>query len=302
MTTVTLDEAIADYLRHLALEKNASEHTVKSYREDLTQARDFFQTRIAQEDSDLSKITTRLLRAHLAWLHEQGYAKTTVARRLAAVRSWCRFLCRRGHMTTNPAEGLRGPRQDKKLPHFLSREDIVRLLEAPPAETPLGLRDRALLETLYSAGLRVSELTGLNLDDLDFDGALATVRGKGRKERLALLGPQALSALRSWLESRPTVVGHRVQPAVFLNQRGTRLTSRSVGRLLEKYLTQAGLDRRTSPHTLRHSFATHLLDAGADIRSVQELLGHRSLTTTQIYTHVTTQRLQETYQKAHPRA
>jgi integrase/recombinase XerC len=164
----------------------------------------------------------------------------------------------------------------------------------------MGLRDRAILETLYSAGVRVGELTGLNLDDIDLDSGLLTVRGKGKKERLALLGPQSLRALKDWLEVRGGIAG-RVS-AVFLNKHGTRLTSRSVGRLLAKHLTAAGLDPRTSPHSLRHSFATHLLDRGADIRSVQELLGHRSLSTTQIYTHVTTTRLQESYHKAHPRA
>jgi integrase/recombinase XerC len=180
---------------------------------------------------------------------------------------------------------------------------LTRLLEAPPADTPLGLRDRAILETLYSGGLRVSELTGLNAADVDLDSGLATVRGKGKRERLALLGAPALEALKSWLPHRQSYAANgRQQAAVFLNKRGTRLTSRSVGRMLEKYLDLAGLDPRTSPHTLRHSFATHMLDRGADIRSVQELLGHRSLSTTQIYTHVTTQRLQDIYHKAHPRA
>ncbi len=299
-----MEEALADFLRHLALEKNASAHTVKSYREDLSQALVFFRERLGNDRPQPGQMSTRLLRAHLAWLHEQGYARSTIARRLAAMRSWCRYLCRQGVLTANPADGLRGPRQDKKLPHFVSREDMARLLETPPGHLPLGLRDRAILETLYSAGVRVSELTGLDLADVDLDDGLATVRGKGKRERLALLGPQAVDALRLWLDQRQALAGSRAvqQPALFLNRRGTRLTSRSVGRLLEKYLAQAGLDPRTSPHTLRHSFATHLLDAGADIRSVQELLGHRSLGTTQIYTHVSTQRLRESYHKAHPRA
>jgi integrase/recombinase XerC len=247
------------------------------------------------------------LRAYLAWLHEQQYARSTIARRIASIRSWCRFLCRQGLLANNPAVGLRGPRQERKLPHFLTREDMLRLLEAPPAATPLGLRDRAILEALYSAGLRVSELTGLDLADVDLDSGLATVRGKGRRERLALFGPQAVEALQAWLAARTAMLAKRGpaalrNEALFLNKSGSRLTSRSVGRLLEKYLAMAGLDPRTSPHTLRHSFATHLLDAGADIRSVQELLGHRNLTTTQIYTHVTTQRLRDSYHRAHPRA
>jgi integrase/recombinase XerC len=298
-----MQEALAEFLRHLALEKNASAYTVKSYREDLTQALEFFRQRLAGQDLSPAKVTTRLLRAYLAWLHERGYAKTTVARRIAAVRSWCRFLCRQGSLATNPATGLRGPRQDKKLPHFLSEADLTRLLETPPTDAPMGLRDRSILETLYSAGLRVGELAGLNVVDVDLDSGLATARGKGKRERLALLGPQALAALKRWLAVREELTpAARSQTAVYLNKHGTRLTTRSVGRLLEKYLTLAGLDKRTSPHTLRHSFATHLLDRGADIRSVQELLGHRSLGTTQIYTHVTTQRLQESYHKAHPRA
>jgi integrase/recombinase XerC len=299
-----MEEALAEYLRHLGLEKNSSAHTIKSYREDLTQALEFFRARCGGQAPRPGQLTTRLLRAHLAWLHEQGYARSTIARRLAAVRSWCRFLCRQGLLKVNPATGLRGPRQDKKLPHFVPRDDMTRLLETPPAETPLGLRDRAILETIYSAGLRVSELTGLDVADVDLDSGLATVRGKGKRERLALLGPPAVAAVRAWLPGRSTLAGGRAQqlPALFVNKNGTRLSPRSVGRLLEKYLAQAGLDPRTSPHTLRHSFATHLLDAGADIRSVQELLGHRSLSTTQIYTHVTTQRLRDSYDQAHPRA
>jgi integrase/recombinase XerC len=298
-----MEEALAEFLRHLALEKNASAHTVKSYREDLTQALDFFRGRLPQP-AEPNRLTTRLLRAYVAWLHEQGYARTTTARRLSAVRSWCRFLCRQGTLTANPADGLRGPRQEKKLPHFLGESELLRLLEAPPGDSPQGLRDRAILETLYSAGLRVSELTGLNLGDVDLDSGLATIRGKGKRERLALLGAPALAALKTWLEQRDLVLAKRLRTpdAVFLNKNGGRLTSRSIGRLLEKYLALAGIDPRTSPHTLRHSFATHLLDRGADIRSVQELLGHRSLGTTQIYTHVTTNRLRDSYHKAHPRA
>lgn len=299
------EEALADFLRHLALEKNASEHTVKSYREDLAQAATFFAGRNGGRAA-IEHMNTRSIRAFQVWLHEQGYAKTTIARRLAALRSFFRFLCREGTMQSNPAGGLRGPRLDKPLPHFLAVDAIERLLEAPPSTTPLGLRDRAILETLYSAGLRVSELTGLNQADIDLDSGLATIRGKGKKERLALLGTPALKALKTWLDARGKALNgkaaSKVNGAIFLNKNGTRLTSRSVGRLLEKYLAQAGLDRRTSPHSLRHSFATHLLDRGADIRGVQELLGHRSLATTQIYTHVTANRLQEGYQKAHPRA
>ena len=177
-----------------------------------------------------------------------------------------------------------------------------KLLESPSSADWQGLRDRAILEALYSAGLRVSELVGLNVDDLDFDSSQATVRGKGKRERLAMFGPQSMEALRQWLDARSQLPGDGGGWAVFLNRSGTRLTARSVGRMLGKYLAQAGLDPKASPHSLRHSFATHLLDHGADIRSVQELLGHRSLGTTQIYTHVSTQRLRDSYHKAHPRA
>jgi integrase/recombinase XerC len=296
-----MEEALADFLRHLSLEKNVSTHTVKSYREDLMQALDYFRSQHPTEVLGTEQLTTRLLRGYLVWLHDQGYARSTVARRLAALRSWCRFLCRQGVLPSNPSAGLRGPRQHKPLPHFLTETDVTNLLAAPSADSPLGLRDRAILETLYSAGLRVSELTGLDVTDLELDSGLATVRGKGKRERIALLGGPAVHAIRDWLSARSTA-SFGEGSALFLNRNGTRLTSRSVGRLLEKHLAKAGLDARTSPHTLRHSFATHLLDKGADIRSVQELLGHRSLATTQIYTHVTTNKLRDSYHKAHPRA
>lgn len=297
-----MEAALADFLRFLAIEKNASAHTIKSYREDLTQALEFFRGRASGGSFEPARLNGRLLRAYLAWLHDQHYARTTIARRLAAVRSWCRFLCQRGLLDENPATGLRGPRQEKRLPHFLGEKDLAQLLAGPPDASPLGRRDRAILETLYSAGLRVSELTGLDLGDVDLDSGLVTVRGKGKRERLAILGSAASQALASWIEVRGAVLGTRTSSAVFLNKNGTRLTSRSVGRLLRKYIGQAGLDPRASPHTLRHSFATHLLDRGADIRSVQELLGHRNLGTTQIYTHVSTGRLRERYHRAHPRA
>jgi integrase/recombinase XerC len=186
-----MEAALAEYLRYLALEKNASAHTVKSYREDLTQAVDFFKTKLGGL-TDVQRLTPRHMRAHAAWLHDQGYAKATIARRIAAVRSWCRFLCRQGTLTANPAEGLRPPRQDKKLPHFLGKDALAQLVATPPADGPLGLRDRALFETLYSAGLRVSELTGLDIGDLDLDAGIATIRGKGRRERLPSLASRPL--------------------------------------------------------------------------------------------------------------
>lgn len=299
-----MTDHLAEFLRHLGLEKNASEHTVKSYREDLTQAIDYFRSQSEGGVFAPGRVSPRLVRSYISWLHDKGYARTTIARRLAALRSWFRFLCRQGAMTANPALGLRGPRQEKRLPHFLPQTDLDKLLTAPQVTSPLGFRDRAMLETMYSGGLRVSELVGLELDDLDTDAGIVKVRGKGKRERLAMLGPPALAALNDWLSARQALLAKssKSAKAVFVNHRGTRLTTRSVGRVLGKYLSQTGLDNRTTPHTLRHSFATHLLDNGADIRSVQELLGHRNLTTTQIYTHVTTNRLQEAYRAAHPRA
>jgi integrase/recombinase XerC len=301
---VTLERHLADFLTHLGLEKNASVQTVKSYREDLTQALGFCRDHLKKDSTALDDWSLRTLRAYTAWLHTNGYAKSTIARRLAAVRSFGKHLCRHGHLTANPADALRAPRKEQKLPHFLTLADIQKLLDAPSGDSKMARRDRAILETLYSAGLRVSELAGLNMHDLQLDDGITVVRGKGKKERLALLGDQATLAIRAWLVDRAIViqdVGKELE-AVFLNKNGTRLTTRSVGRLLEKYLKIAGLDPRTSPHTLRHSFATHMLDAGADIRGVQELLGHKNLTTTQVYTHVTTQRLQSSYNAAHPRA
>jgi integrase/recombinase XerC len=302
---VTLERALADFLLHLSLEKNASAQTVKSYREDLSQAMEFLRLQNKTSHSELKDWNTRSLRAFVAWLHEQGYAKTTVARRLAAVRTFGKFLCRQGLMAVNPAVALRGPRLDKKLPHFLTLPQVETLLDAPGGATAPGRRDRAILETIYSAGLRVSELVGLNVEDVNLTDGVLIIRGKGMKERLALLGPHALAALQAWLVDRTHFLeagAAAAGDAVFLNKNGTRLTTRSVGRLLEKYLRQANLDPRTTPHTLRHSFATHLLDNGADIRGVQELLGHKSLTTTQVYTHISTKRLTEGFQHAHPRA
>jgi integrase/recombinase XerC len=301
---LTLEQGLAEFLTHLGLEKNASDKTVKSYREDLTQALSFARERNQKDHVAPSDWNTRLLRAFVSWLHEKGYAKSTIARRLAAVRSFGKHLCREGVLSVNPAQGLRGPRPDKKLPHFLTVADVQLLLAAPIDSEWSGRRDRAILETLYSAGVRVSELVGLNLADADLKDGIATVRGKGKKERLVLLGPAAVAAINEWLPDRARILEHlrKETDAVFLNKNGGRLTVRSVGRLLVKHLRTAGLDPRTSPHTMRHSFATHMLDAGADIRGVQELLGHKSLNTTQVYTHVTTQRLQSSYQKAHPRA
>jgi len=251
----------------------------------------------------ISELSTLQLRGYVAALHESGYARTSISRRLASLRSFFRFAQREGLVQGNPAKPLRNPRRERKLPHFLTTQQIAMLLAAP-SSTMLGVRDRAILETMYSAGLRVSELVGLNEGDLQLEEGVVRVRGKGRRERMAPLGSYAMKALRVWLRRRTLADSERqgAMAPVFVNKFGRRLTTRSVARMLEKYLAQTGLDGRTSPHTLRHSFATHLLDNGADIRSVQELLGHKSLVTTHIYTHLSTANLREAYERAHPRA
>jgi integrase/recombinase XerC len=299
-----MQDAVGRFLSYLQVERNASDLTVKSYREDLTALVEYLTEARDGRCPAPGEVSTLELRGYVAALSEAGYAKTTIARRLASLRSFFRFGQRDGWTEANPARPLRSPRKSRSLPHFLTGEEIGRLLQAPPPDEVLGLRDRAILETMYSAGLRVSELVGLNQSDLDFDAGVVRVRGKGRRERLAPIGSYATRALKGWLAVR---ILHPKEPAageapVFTNKFGRRLTTRSVGRMLEKYLAQTGLDTRTSPHSLRHSFATHLLDRGADIRSVQELLGHKSLVTTQIYTHVSTAGLREAYERAHPRA
>ncbi len=296
-----MQTSTARFLRYLQVERNASNMTIKSYREDLTALLEF----LAGESGEVpkpSEITPLDLRQYVSALHEAGYAKSSVARHLATLRSFFRFAQREGLADQNPAKPLRNPRPDRKLPHFLNTDEIARLLDAPSPDEPLGLRDRAMLETMYSAGLRVSELVAINDEDLDLESGLVRVRGKGRRERLAPLGSYALKALDRWRGVRRPARRDEVPRPTFLNRFGNRLTTRSVARMLDKYLKQTALDSRTSPHTLRHSFATHLLDRGADIRSVQELLGHKSLVTTQIYTHVSTASLRRAYEKAHPRA
>jgi integrase/recombinase XerC len=298
-----MNSAITRFLQFLSVERNAADLTMKSYREDLTSLADYLTQAYGRTPSP-GEITPLDLRGYVSALHEAGYAKTSVARRLASLRTFYKFALREGLAETNPAKPLRNPRPDRKLPHFLSTDDIGRLLEAPPAAEPMGLRDRAILETMYSAGLRVSEAVGMNEGDLDLAEGLVRIRGKGRRERLSPVGSFAAKAITRWLKVRvlsPKEPAGPLSP-VFTNKFGRRLTTRSVHRMLLKYLKLTGLDLRTTPHTLRHSFATHLLDRGADIRSVQELLGHQSLVTTQIYTHVSTAGLRAVYERAHPRA
>ncbi|MCL2305609.1 MAG: tyrosine recombinase XerC [Planctomycetaceae bacterium] len=297
------------FLKFLQVEKNASDLTLKSYAEDFEAIIEYLSEAHHSHCPEPAEITTLELRGYVAAMHEAGYARATIARRLASLRSFFRFGLREGWVHENPAKPLRNPRGERKIPHFLSTQDIEKLLSAPPLADVLGIRDRAILETMYSAGVRVGELVGMNLGDLDPDHGLIRVRGKGKKERFAPIGSFAKKALALWFPIRKKMIAESKrrmkdspEQPIFLNKFAGRLTTRSVGRMLEKYLKITGLDRRTSPHTLRHSFATHLLNRGADIRSVQELLGHKSITTTQIYTHVSTAVLLEIYEKAHPRA
>ena len=250
-----------------------------------------------------------VVRGFLAHLNEQHYSAATMARKIATLRSFFKWADRRGIAASNPMTLIRTPRQGKRLPKAITIEQVEQLLAAPSDTDVLGRRDRAMLETLYSTGIRVSELIGLNFDELDIANECLRVRGKGKKERVVPLGSHAIDAIRRYMElvqadaryAAYWAEGSRIKP-LFLNKHGGRLSSRSVRRKLDKYLKQVGLDPTISPHTLRHSFATHLLDNGADLRSVQELLGHQSLSTTQVYTHLTTQRMQDAYNRAHPRA
>jgi integrase/recombinase XerC len=296
--------AVAQFLKYLATERNASDLTIKAYREDLFALIEWLEIdrgNVPQPDA----LSPQELRRFQAALSEAGYARTTISRKLASLRSFYRFAMRQGLATSNPAKPLRNPRRQRKLPLVLTTEEVGRLLLAPPADDVAGLRDRAILETMYSAGLRVSELVGLRDGDVDADEQILRVRGKGRKERISPLGSFALRAIKRYAGRRvrdPKVESLGREAPVFVNRFGRILTTRSVGRMLDKYISVAQLDSRTSPHTLRHSFATHLLDRGADIRSVQELLGHKSLATTQIYTHVSAANLRKVYEQAHPRA
>jgi integrase/recombinase XerC len=299
-----MDQQVQAFLDYLRLERNASAHTLKAYAEDLLALESYLRSNIATESPSVQHCTTSRLRGYLAHLHQCGLSKRTVARRLSSLRSFLKFLRRNGYLKTNPALGLRTPKQRSPLPNVLDQKQVQQLLSAPDSLSRLGRRDRAILETFYSTGLRVSELVGIDLNDLDLTAGSVTVRGKGKRERIAVLGSVAVSAIRSWLDIRGQVDSARRvdRVAVFLNHGGGRITTRSVARILGKHLKRAGITTAASPHTMRHSFATHMLDRGADIRSVQELLGHRSLSTTQIYTHVSSQRMREVYEKAHPRA
>jgi len=298
------------FLDHLRVERNASVHTLRSYAADLEQFRDFLASAgpiIEEESGDVSveKIDHLTIRAYLSSLY-RDHKKSSLARKLAAIRSFFKYLVDEGLLPTNPAEIVATPKQEKPLPAFLPVDEIFSLLKTPDTATTWGARDRAILETLYSSGIRVGELVGLSDGDVDFSLGILRVYGKGQKERVVPIGEKALAALRGYLPHRDRVLSklgrQEARAPLFINPRGGRLTSRSVARVMQKYILRCGLLRKVSPHALRHSFATHLLDAGADLRAIQELLGHVSLSTTQRYTHVSVDKLMEVYDRTHPRA
>ena len=293
-------ELIDGFLRELAATRGMSEHTQRAYGADLAELSVFLESRRVGR---VRSVTPRMLRGFLADLDERGLARTSIQRKLSAVRSFFSYLLRKGLIETHPATGLRPAKGARRLPGTLTVAEVESLLDAPDRGTPTGRRDRALLECMYSAGTRAAETVGLDRGDLDLRRGVARVRGKGNKERLAPLGSFAIEAVEAYLADpeRPTA-NARARDAVFLNLRGGRLTTRTLGRIVDQCVERAGLVRRATPHTLRHSFATHLLDRGADLRSVQELLGHAHLVTTQIYTHVSVERLREIYEQTHPRA
>lgn len=290
-------DAFLDYLR---LEKNASSHTVESYCRDLRHFCDFLRREGASTVADATYLTVR---SYLASLQRDNYARRSISRKLSALRAFYKYLLREEWIEASPFHTVRTPKLDRKLPRFLYVEEMEELLRLPDASTPLGLRDQAILETLYASGMRVSELVGLNTDSVDLKLGVALVFGKGARERYVPLGEHAVRALEHYMDkSRPQLAGGAETKALFLNARGGRLTDRSVRRVVDKYVAQLSGMKKISPHTFRHSFATHLLEAGADLRTVQELLGHVNLSTTQIYTHMSKDHLQSIYNRAHPRA
>lgn len=292
-----MQREIDRFCQYLTVERNASPHTVEAYCRDLEQ----FAAFVRNEPGDavaVDAVGHLLIRRYLALLHKEQ-KKSSIGRKLAAIRSFFRYLLRQGVVTTNPAELVSSPKREKRLPYHLNIDEVTTLVEAPAGSNLLPARDRAILETLYSCGIRVSELTGLNVGGVDLDGKTVRVLGKGGKERIVPLGSQAAQALEAYLSARNDP---SPETPLFLNARGGRLTRRSVARIIDRYILHLATMKKVSPHTLRHTFATHLLEGGADLRAIQELLGHASLSTTQKYTHVTIDRLLEVYDKTHPKA
>ncbi len=305
-----MEQAIRDFETYLEAEKNLSSHTQTSYVTDLRQFKAFLAERYfsgagPRGEVDLSRVDQNAVRAFMGQLYREGAKKVTIGRKIAAIRSFFRYLLREERVDVNPAAAVHAPRAEKYIPGVLSVDEMKAIFDVAFNQDSRGLRDKAILELFYSSGIRLGELTGLNVADIDFTGGLMKVRGKGRKERIVPVGETALAALRAYLQTRS---GSEADPAynpdapVFLGARGKRINSRSVARIVDRVTLLSGIGRKIGPHSMRHSFATHLLDAGADLRSIQELLGHRSLSTTQKYTSVSVSRLMEVYDKAHPKA
>jgi integrase/recombinase XerC len=306
-----MENAVQAFLRHLEVEKNASAHTVRNYRSDLAQ----FMAYQAKHYRfrDWSCIEHRPIRAYLAELYRQGEKKSSIARKLSTLRSLFRYLAREGLVQNNPAAMVSTPKLGRSLPTVLTVDDAKTLVEAPRGGGLKVLRDRAILETFYSTGIRLSELVGLNREDLDHSSGLIKVRGKGKKERIVPIGSKAIEAVDRYLSAQADLPGrrlpgrqgqamHRFDGPLFKNRSGRRLTARGVAGIVNRCVREAGLQARVSPHTLRHSYATHLLDGGVDLRAIQEMLGHASLSTTQRYTHLGVDHLLKVYDDAHPRA
>jgi integrase/recombinase XerC len=295
---------IGDFLDYLTFERNVSPNTVMAYRDDLESFTSFLCSEyftMGRETLDLRNVDTVAIRSYLAHLARRKLSRASMARQLSALRSFFKFLMREGTVEKNPARTVATPKREKRLPSVLQTSEVAILFEQTDASTPLGVRDQAWLELLYASGLRISELIGVDIDDLELRARLVKVRGKGSKERIVPFGAKAEEALRAWLAARGSIAADD-EEALFVNHRGKRITTRSVRRLFDRYVRAASLRAGVSPHTLRHSFATHLLNAGADLRGIQELLGHASLSTTQKYTHLTDWQLMAVYKKAHPRS
>jgi len=301
--TAELSEYLDQFMTYLVAERNASPYTIKNYSHEIGE---FIAFARGQGITQLDQIERSILRLYLTKLAAEKKAKGSIARRLSELRSFGKFLVRQGALKTNVFDTVSAPRLGQRLPDYLDQEEARALVTAPDISTPAGLRDRAILEVLYAAGLRVSELVGLNIENVDLQRGQVRVWGKGGKERMGLLGQPAVRALKAYIrDGRPRLLKGKSSQALFVNQRdGRRLTTRAVGMLLNKYARRANVrpSGRVHPHLLRHTFATHLLDGGADLRTVQELLGHADLATTQVYTHVTQTRAREVYRQAHPRA
>jgi len=294
-----LDKKIDQFLQHLKHERNVSSHTIDGYGRDLAQLSSYLNER----GIELKEASNIIIRGFMADLYEKGMKKSTAARKLASIRSFFQFCIRKKWLDDNPAKVLMTPKQDKAVPSFLSEEQMAHFLDLPRSEKVLDLRDRAVLEFLYATGLRVSELVGIDKEDINFQELLVRVKGKGKKERIVPFGKSAEKTLRAYLVKRGKINHGKISSeAMFLNFKGGRLSSRSVERIVDKYIRRAALKRKISPHSLRHSFASHLLSRGADLRVIQELLGHESLATTQKYTHLDLRRLIEIYKKSHPRS